>query len=86
MRIDKKINLLVGFSGVLQGENDKYILNRKTFLEKLNYGLAGQLVGEYYYNPTTGFFVGIEQKYLFNKTLRNTNYSVFAGLKIHFGN
>ncbi|MBX9839306.1 MAG: hypothetical protein K2X69_13455 [Silvanigrellaceae bacterium] len=86
MNIVRKINFLAGINGVLQYEDEATLMKNRTLFEKLNYGLAGQVIGEYYFDQTIGFFVGIEQKYMFNKTFGNTNYSVFAGLRIHFGN
>jgi hypothetical protein len=41
---------------------------------------------EYYFDQTLGFFVGGEQKILFNESLGKYNYSVFTGIRIHFGN
>ena len=81
-----KINILAGLNALAQYENEKNVLKNLPFSQKLNYGAAGQVLAEYFYDPTIGIFLGYEQKYLLKEVLGKYNYSFFIGLRIHFGN
>jgi hypothetical protein len=71
MTSKKKINVMAGLGDIGK---------------RMNYGVNGQVVGEYFYDPTIGFFLAGEQKVLFNETLGKYNYSISVGIRIHFGN
>lgn len=86
MSYETKINLLVGLNLAAEYNIENNLLKNRTFLEKTNYGFAGHVLGEYYFDQTIGFFIGIEQKFLFKKDLGKYNYGLFAGFRIHFGN
>jgi hypothetical protein len=86
MTSKKKINVMAGMGGVLQLENERSVYKTLDIGKRMNYGVNGQLVGEYFYDPTIGFFLEGEQKVLFNETLGKYNYSISVGIRIHFGN
>jgi hypothetical protein len=81
----KKINVIVGIGGVGQIEWEPNIYKDLTLSQRCNYGITAQLMGEYFFDKTLGFFVGAEQKYLLKKEMGQTNYNIFFGVKIHFG-
>jgi hypothetical protein len=86
MTSKKKINVMAGLGGVIQVENEKSVYKSLDIGKRMNYGVNGQVVGEYFYDPTIGFFLAGEQKVLFNETLGKYNYSISVGIRIHFGN
>lgn len=86
MTSKKKINVLAGLGGVIQLENESSVYKNLDLGKRMNYGVNGQLLGEYFYDPTIGFFIAGEQKVLFNETLGKYNYSISFGIRIHFGN
>jgi hypothetical protein len=86
MTSKKKINVMAGLGGVIQLENEKSVYKTLDIGKRMNYGVNGQLAGEYFYDPTIGFFLAGEQKVLFNETLGKYNYSISVGIRIHFGN
>jgi len=84
MSAKKKINLLAGLHAVAQYESEASVYKGLGFSNRLNYGVSGQVVGEYFYDPTLGFFAAVEQKVLFQESLGKYNYSLAIGLRIHF--
>lgn len=86
MTSKKKINVMAGLGGILQLENESSVYKTLPASKRMNYGVTGQLLGEYFYDPTIGFFIAGEQKVLFNETLGKYNYSIYFGIRIHFGN
>ncbi len=86
MTSKKKINVLAGLGGVIQLEKESSVYKNLDLGKRMNYGVNGQLLGEYFYDPTLGFFIAGEQKVLFNETLGKYNYSISFGIRIHFGN
>ena len=80
-----KLNVVACIGGTGQLEWEPNIYKDLSLSGRSNYGFFGQLLGEYYFDKTLGFFVCGEQKYLLNKTLGKTNYNIFFGLRIHFG-
>lgn len=84
MTSKKKMNALVGLAGVAQYESESAVYKGLGFSDRLNYGISGQLLGEYFYDPTLGFFAAFEQKVLFQEALGKYNYSFAIGLRIHF--
>lgn len=86
MTSKKKINVMAGLGGVIQLENESSVYKNLDIGKRMNYGVNGQIVGEYFYDPTIGFFLAGEQKVLFNETLGKYNYSISVGIRIHFGN
>jgi len=83
--LSSKINLGVGFGGTVEFDQEPILYKSKSFTQKLNYGVSGNLIFVYVYDPTIGLFASIEQKYLLNKALGNLNYNFSVGLRIHFG-
>ena len=81
----KKLNLMAAIGAVGQLEWEPNLYKDLTLSGRSNYGGFGQVLGEYYFDKTLGFFICGEQKYLFNKTLGKNNYNIFFGLRIHFG-
>lgn len=86
MSAKKKINILTGLGGIAQLESEPSLYKSLSTGDRLNYGVCGQLLGEYFYDPTIGLFAAFEQKVLFQERLGKYNNSVFVGLRIHFNN
>lgn len=82
--LNGKIKASIGLGATIGYNHEPIIYKYMTFTEKLNYGVAGNIVGVYVYDPTIAFVIGFEQKYLLNKNLGNTNYDFNIGLRIYF--
>lgn len=83
---DRTFSLRGGIGATVQIENEPWIYKNLTTKQKMNYGLVGELTGEW--NMTENFSLSVfgQQKFLFNKSLGTTHFVFGGGLKFNLAN
>jgi hypothetical protein len=72
----------VGMGGSFQMENEPWLYKDLSFKQRINYGLVGELAGEWWMSGNICLTVFTQQKWLFNKSLGNSRFAYGLGLKI----
>lgn len=86
MSSPSRINVAIGVGAVAQYETEPSLYRGLKFPERLNFGGQAHILGEYFFDPTVGFYLGFEQRVLTKELLGKYNYSLSFGVRIHFGN
>lgn len=86
MTSKSKTNIAIGLGGIIQLDSEPTVYKSLPMTQRLNYGVSGQIMGEYFFDPVIGFFIQAEQRVMSRELLGRYNYFIGAGLKIHFGN
>lgn len=63
-------------------DNEPFVLHDVPFLKRINYGLVGELAGEWSISQNIALTLFGQQKLLFNKTLGRTSFTIGLGLKL----
>lgn len=69
-----------GLGGVWQIENDPFVYKDWPFKRRMNYGLAGELSGEWFMTENFTLRASLQQKILFNKELGRYRFMLGLGL------
>jgi hypothetical protein len=84
---DQKVfGFKAGVGASWQIENEAWVYQGLSRSQSMNYGLVGELTGEW--NMTENFSLSVfgQQKFLFNKSLGSTRFSFGIGLKFNLTN
>ena len=76
----------VGMGGSFQMENEPWLYKDLSFKQRINYGLVGELAGEWWMSGNICLTVFTQQKWLFNKSLGTSRFAYGIGLKILLAN
>ena len=76
----------LGFGITGQIENEPWVYQNIAGPKKINYGLVGELAGEWWMSEQFCLSVFGQQQYLFNSALGNTRFVFGLGLKFHLDN
>lgn len=83
---DAVFALNLGLGGTVEKENEPWVYGNLKSSKTINYGIAGELTGEWAMSTLFSLTAFAQQKYLFNKDLGSTRFVFGLGLKINFGN
>ena len=79
-----EVKLGLGISG--NTENEPWIFKDYPFSKRLNYGLIGEVAGEWCVSQNFSLTAFAQQKYLLNKLLGNTRFIIGIGVKLNMDN
>lgn len=74
----------LGITG--QIENEPWVYKDLSFSKRINYGMYGELSGEWCMSANFSLTAFVQQKYLFNKLLSNTCFVFGIGIKLNLDN
>lgn len=83
---DHAFEVKLGLGITANAENEPWILKAYSFSKRLNYGVIGELAGEWCVSQNFSLTAFVQQKYLFNKLLGNTRFIVGIGIKLNLDN
>ncbi len=83
---DSKFSYRAGLGATCQLESEPWVYKDMNTGQKINYGLLGELAGEWNMTNVFSLSVFVQQKYLFNKDLGTKHFVFGLGLAYHFDN
>jgi hypothetical protein len=73
----------LGFGATASLDNEPWVFRDLPLAKRLNYGICGEVTGEWCMSENISLCLFAQQKYLFNKLLGNYAFSVGLGLKLN---
>lgn len=80
---DHLLELKAGLGLTAQIDNDPWVYKQLPFVRRLNYGVAGELTGEYRLSENFSLSAFAQQKLLFHKNLGRFAFTLGLGIKLN---
>jgi hypothetical protein len=83
-RTNNQFQVKLGLGGTIDYEQENHLYKMLTTGQKINYGMAGEITGEWAFTEDFSLLLAYNQKVMFVKDLGSDRFDISIGLKLKF--